>query len=180
MRSALLLCLVVTGCASLAPAPAPVRVAAPEREESLERFVLRTATAFETGRVGAGASTPASCLAYRALLRSRDAAAGFRELLEAAEPAGRLDALCGLREVAPATAESVGSRLVADDTADQEAVAAVLPHTAHPLRAVREKAVRALRSLTTEGPVEQLERFAASVTGPERERALQSLERLGR
>lgn len=123
MRRSLLLALVLAGCASPAPSPdppAPEAPAAPEVRATAERELalrlLLEARTLQSAQVGYGGDLPDEVIAYRRLLLEPDAPALFEGLIGSARPAGRLYALCGLREVDPARAAALARPLLADET----------------------------------------------------------------
>ncbi len=87
--------------AEVAPPVAAVEPVAPERALAL-RLLLEARTV-QGAQVGYGGDLPDEVIAYRRLLHEPDAAALFAGLLGSAGPAGRIYALCGLREVDPAS-----------------------------------------------------------------------------
>jgi hypothetical protein len=72
-----------------------------DTREGAFKFLLTTTT-FEGGVVGGGATRSHRSRAFALLVKQPDAPALFRDLLDRAQTAGKLYALCGLREAGAA------------------------------------------------------------------------------
>jgi hypothetical protein len=118
-RGLVVFALLLAGCASSPPVEAPAEPTSPTAapvapERALALRLLLEARTLQGAEVGYGGDLPDEVIAYRRLVLEPDAAALFAGLLGSARPAGRIYALCGLREVDPASMPSVTRTLLED------------------------------------------------------------------